>query len=665
MDLSGQTIGHYLVGAKLGAGGMGVVYRARDTKLGRDVALKVLPAETSGDPAAHAQLLQEARLASVLNHPNICTVYEIGEDRDIAFAAMEFVEGRPLRAAVPMEGLPLELLIRYGAQIADAVSYAHEHGVIHRDIKTRNVMVTPQGRVKVLDFGLARRLTSEAEQMTRSEVSPGHTPVAGTLHYLAPELLRGENADARSDIWALGVTLYEMAAGGLPFDAPTGYELSSKILRDPLPPLPAGLPSGVRAIILRCLAKEPGQRYQHAGEIRAALEAISTDAMRNASPGEEGPSPRRFSARVLMLVILSIAAAGSIAVWKSFSPKTEAPASAGPRLSNGGRPSANSEANEYYEKSLAILLASQRDLPRARQMMDRALELDPKFAEARAWRAFMIFLVLDATQSTDTRLLYEVEAEARQALEDDPNCIQAHTTLAAVYQMQGHRELARAEAEKTLALKPNDPDATVWLVQYHWDMGDTQTALDLVTRSLQSNPLFWPLRMNRGELLRQLGQYAEAQREQEKVLEQDPYSFYAIRNLARIHMDAGNRAEARRVLERARPEDRGNYSLRITEAILNAMEGKRREALRGMTPEMLKAIEGSVVSEREAAQLYAVLGETEKALHWLDQSFRHGDENLEWLQRDPLLSNVRGHPRFKQILETIAFRRHQREKKSP
>jgi serine/threonine protein kinase len=276
--MTGEMLGHYRIVEKVGAGGMGEVYRATDTSLGRDVALKVLPAAAVDDETAQARLLQEARTASALNHPHICTIFEVGEADGLDYIAMEFVEGRPLNEAI-RDGLPAEMVVSYGAQIADALSHAHERGVIHRDLKCANVIVTPQNRVKILDFGLATHREEEFTEATQSRISLTDSGViAGTLYYIAPEILHGASADARSDIWALGVIIYEMAASVRPFDGTTQFALSSMILRDPPAPLPQSIPAGLRSVIERCLTKEPAERYQRAGEVFAALQAIQSPA---------------------------------------------------------------------------------------------------------------------------------------------------------------------------------------------------------------------------------------------------------------------------------------------------------------------------------------------------------------------------------------------------
>jgi serine/threonine-protein kinase len=274
----GQTVGHYRILEVLGRGGMGVVYKAEDTRLGRLVALKFLPEELARDPEAVERFAREARAASALNHPHICTIYEVGEDQGRVYLAMEYIAGEPLDQRVRGGSLPAEVVIRWGAQIADGVAHAHERGLLHRDLKSANVIITADGRAKVLDFGLAQPLAeADLKQVTRSRVAPSEAgTLAGTVAYMAPEILRGERADPPSDIWGLGVLLYEMAVGTPPFRGQTSFALTSAILTEPPPSLPSGIPAALAAIIERCLAKDSTQRYQQAGEVRAALEAVQS-----------------------------------------------------------------------------------------------------------------------------------------------------------------------------------------------------------------------------------------------------------------------------------------------------------------------------------------------------------------------------------------------------
>jgi serine/threonine protein kinase/Tfp pilus assembly protein PilF len=315
--LIGQRVAHYEVVEKLGEGGMGVVYKARDTMLGRFVALKLLPLERCSDEAARARLIREARLASRLNHPNICTIHEVGESGRRAYIVMELVEGRTLSALLSGGALAAGVVLRIGKQVSEAVAHAHARGVVHRDLKCSNVILTPEDRVKVLDFGLAKLMDAgiadDASTMTATSLTePGSVP--GTLAYMSPELLRGQAADSRSDVWALGVALYEMAAGRRPFEGRTPYELTFAILSQAPASLPQGVPARLRQIIERCLAKEADGRYQTAGELGAALNAIEQTGTAKISqiqttpgrPRRRGPSRRRVrSVAVLPLANLT------------------------------------------------------------------------------------------------------------------------------------------------------------------------------------------------------------------------------------------------------------------------------------------------------------------------------------------------------------------------
>jgi len=313
--LIGQTISHYRILGKLGAGGMGEVYRARDEQLQRDVAVKILPSDSLGSAETNEKLLNEARSASALNDPHICVIHEVGEASGQYFIVMELVEGDPLNSLIPAEGLRPELVVRYGRQIAAALAHAHEHGIIHRDIKSANIVITPAGQLKILDFGLAKpfgeREFAEATRSTQSLIDA--SLIVGTLPYIAPEILRGEDASPRSDIWSLGITLFEMSAGHRPFRGQTGFELTSGILREPLPPLPPQLPPGLRTVIERSLEKEPGHRYQRASEVRAALETVQTQEGASSSTVSAAPSPASSAKRHLwiypMLALAVLAAA--------------------------------------------------------------------------------------------------------------------------------------------------------------------------------------------------------------------------------------------------------------------------------------------------------------------------------------------------------------------
>ena len=305
----GEHISHYRIIEKIGEGGMGQVYRAWDERLERTVAIKLIGGRGANDAGAKERLLREARLASSLNHPSICVIHEVNEEGDRPYIVMEFIEGKPLGAVIGEEGLPLPTLVRYATQIAGALAHAHERGVVHRDLKSGNVVVTPEGRAKVLDFGLAKRtVETSAESAITHAKGPltGPGVAVGTLQYMPPEVLRGDPADARGDLWALGVVMYEMVAARHPFRGKTGFEASAAILREEPEALSSRVNPGLRTVIERCLVKEPARRYQSAGEVKAALEALQSSASAAPAPRRRAKSARSIkSLAVLPLENLS------------------------------------------------------------------------------------------------------------------------------------------------------------------------------------------------------------------------------------------------------------------------------------------------------------------------------------------------------------------------
>ncbi|MEP6994285.1 MAG: protein kinase [Acidobacteriota bacterium] len=337
---TGDRLGPYEIQALLGLGGMGEVYRGRDTRLGRDVALKVISPSLVGDPSLRRRFEVEARAASVLNHPSIVTIYDVGDTEGVSWIAMEWVEGRTLRDVLVEGPLSLTEAVSIFRQMADGLAVAHAKGVVHRDLKPENVMLTADGRPKILDFGLARQTLGESLEGSISGVATIDTPAAptfegtivGTVGYMSPEQASGRPVDFRSDQFSLGLIAYEMLAGRRAFTRPTAVETLSAVIRDeptPLASVRRGTPASLQGIIARCLAKRPEGRFASTREIGSALESIGTDLSAAAQlPIEISPEPpppadvpksrRPFPRRTLAILVVAVAAGIAAAAWLRY-----------------------------------------------------------------------------------------------------------------------------------------------------------------------------------------------------------------------------------------------------------------------------------------------------------------------------------------------------------
>ena len=338
-SLIGRTLGHFEILEKLGEGGMGVVYKARDTHLDRFVAIKILPPDKMGDPERRVRFAQEAKSASALNHPGIVTIYDIAQHDGIDFIAMEFIPGRTLDRAIPRHGLGLNETLDYGIQIADALAMAHAAGIVHRDLKPSNVMVTDQGRIKLLDFGLAKlvdrvglAMFDDAATATRAAPVTDQGAIVGTVAYMAPEQAEGKPVDARSDIFSFGSMLYEMATAQRAFHRDSPLSTLTAVLREepkPVSNLNTDLPRELDRVIARCLRKAPERRWQAMADVKVALRELKEESDSGALSSSAPAVPRRRSgflpAVALVLAVIGVGAI-SVVLWRKREVRPEQPA---------------------------------------------------------------------------------------------------------------------------------------------------------------------------------------------------------------------------------------------------------------------------------------------------------------------------------------------------
>jgi serine/threonine protein kinase/tetratricopeptide (TPR) repeat protein len=509
-----ELISHYRIIGPLGSGGMGVVYRAEDTSLRRPVALKFLPEQTASKGGISDRLLREARAASALNHPNICTIYEVSQDAGEVFIAMEYVEGRTLAEAIGREGLPVGTVLRIGRQLASALAHAHDRGVVHGDFKPLNVILTPGGDAKILDFGLARRNDpAQFDNLVTLErvSSEGTAEPGGTLPYMAPEQIKGAEASPRTDQWSLGIVLYEMTTGTRPFQGENQYLLCNSILWDAPRPFPPQISSGLATVICRCLQKEPAQRYQRVSEASAALEALTPSQVEDiAVPRPVSSRARRAMLATLALVVL--AAVGVLTfrggkIWKHGA-STTVPS---PVLLSVLPPVSNGDASQSaFDSGLADTLNSRLGElstrhPLAVIPMNSTLEKHVTTIDAaRQQFGVNLVLVLNVQRATDNvRVNYAlVDARSHQQVRSgtitaaaaDPFALQDRVfeSVAAAMDLQ----LAPLEKQSVASHGTTQPAAYDFYIQglgYLQDyvvLEKVENAITLFQRAIEKDPVY-------------------------------------------------------------------------------------------------------------------------------------------------------------------------------
>ena len=463
----GSTVGHYRIDAPLGQGGMGIVYRATDLRLRRTVALKLLRAQRLDDSHAKERLLAEARTAASLDHANICTIYEVGETGEqLSFIAMGFYPGETLEQLLRRGPLPISTAVDYTTQIARGLGAAHQRGIVHRDVKPANVVVTANGVVKLLDFGIARHLDIGA--------SHDRTTTPGTIAYMSPEQLTSGAVDRRSDLWSLGIVLYEMCAGTRPF----GGEHQGAILYAIVNELPApaatlrnDLPARVGAIIDRLLAKDPVQRYS---DVEALIADLTSSTLLRAL-SLPMPATRGLRNRIAWTAVAIGAMAALAAAW----PATRRPAPSERRIA----------AQDLYQQGHRdVLFRTEAGRLEALRFFRQAIAVDSTYATAHAGLAHLIVMISDNAGGSRREQLLDAEAEARTAIRLDDRLAEAHASLGDVLLFDYRFAEAEAEFNRAVELDPTTPYVREFLVWLYVFMDRPSDALEQAERNVKENP---------------------------------------------------------------------------------------------------------------------------------------------------------------------------------
>lgn len=545
----GRTLRQYLIAAKLGEGGMGVVWKARDTSLDRDVALKLLPADVSGDPSRKERFVREAKAASALNHPNIITIYEINADQGVDFIAMEYVPGETLADRLTRGPLTVDEVVDIARQIAEGVGRAHSAGIVHRDLKPGNIMITADGLVKVLDFGLAK--FDEAMQprdpatdfATRMVVTrPG--AAMGTVGYMSPEQALGDRVDARSDVFSFGVILHKMLTNELPFSGDTQAALLHKLHFSEPPPIQAVRPDAppfLTSIAQRALAKKPEDRFFTLSAVAAALrnrEKVEVAAPTTVTATVSGGWPLAWVAISAVIML----AAGA-AVWTAYRDVSPQPAAA--------IAATNASPFELSQQAAALLARDDRDgnIDRAISLLGGAVEQDSSNALAHAQLA-------DAYRrkhrnTPDPQWVKLARDTAQRAFELNPDLAASHIALGWVQLADGQGQQSAAEFGRAAELDPLNAQPHLGLAMTFASASRDAEAEASFRQAISLAPDDWRLHFELGDFAFKRARYADAAASWDTVRRMTPDNVLGLRNLGAAYYQLGRADEAASALQRA------------------------------------------------------------------------------------------------------------------
>jgi tetratricopeptide (TPR) repeat protein len=673
----GQTISHYRILEQLGRGGMGVVYLAEDSQLGRKVAIKFLPPEIATDERARQRLLHEARTAATLDHPNICAIYDVGQEGDNSFIVLQYVEGETLAARLKYRRPNLREAIAIAEQVAQALRQAHSRGIIHRDIKPENIMLAADHRVKVLDFGLAKtvRDSNMLEADTATMLStPG--AVVGTLPYMSPEQVRGEELDCRSDIFSFGAVFYELLSGRKPFEAKTGAEVVAGILTANPPPISGSavvLDSSEERLVRKCLEKKAALRYQTMDELIPdlqqlgkaydsgqllhvdALGAAELEAATARAKNEKKSSRLGVSRRVLLLgMVIGIAAVAGAYLWSLRAGKHPVSLSAGM--------TANSAAYDAYMRGkVKVTSENAENNEAAIKLFEQALVADPNFAAAYAElaRAYAIKARFFAPVAEMSKLNEDAEVAVEKALALDPNLAEGYFARGLIlwtpYKRFPHEQAVQSY-RRAIELNPNFDEAHHQLGFVYLHIGLLDKGRAELEKALAINPGNTLARYRLGVIDMCLAKYEDAfQIFNSTPLQKSPSMLASYTSNALFRLNRNEEASA--VIERffkEYPSDEGGLVTSVR-AMMLAKAGRNQEAEQTIQRalEIGRGYAHFHHTSYNIGSAYALMNKPDSALKWLQVTADEGFPCYPLFEGDSNLDNLRKNPGFISFMQKL------------
>ena len=729
----GKTVSHYKILEKIGEGAMGVVYKAEDTKLKRTVALKFLPPEWTRDPEAKERFLREAQAAAVLDHPNICTVYEINESKGQTFISMAYIDGQTLKDN--LEFGPLEIQDAQGVilQIAQGLHDAHQNGIVHRDIKPGNIMLTEKGQAKITDFGLAK--LEWGADITKT------ITIMGTVAYMSPEQARGDDVDLRSDIWSLGVLFYEMLTGQLPFSRDTYQTAIYAIMHEDPEPLASFRSDIPEMVIHKALQKDLHKRYQSVEDFIQDLKdpyaAVAPPAAKgnslvvlpfeNISPEKENEYfsdglteeiitdlsqikelqviSRTSAMRLkgtdkdlktigrqlavkyvlegsvrkqdnnLRITAQLIDAANDMHLWaekysgtmddvfdiqekvsRSIADALKVKLSPEENEKIADRPIENIKAYEcYLQARQEIWSFTEEGLERALLLLQNGLKIVGENALLYAAMGTAYWLYVNAGIKTGDEYIEKTEQCANKVFELDPGSPHGYILKGAVHVHRGNMLEAVKDLKRAMAIDPNNADVML-LARVYASCGQISAASLLVKKLLEIDPLNTITYSLPGYLDILGGNFEKAPESYQKMSLMDPRNPLSLWFYAWSLTFAGRNEEAYALIEKLAENAPGTVYASLGLFTKYALQGKKKEALDEVTPQLEIAAKGVEYLSRDMAHGYALIDEKDKALDWLENAVNRGFIAYPFLNdHDPFLENVRKEERYKKLMERVKY----------